>query len=63
MPPTNDPADFSKFRSVEPINTDPNAAPATVWEKIRHNFGLLVEVTKTKPIGETLCLKEALILG
>lgn len=59
----NDPADFSKLRSIEPNNIDPNLAPPTAWEQIRRNFSLLIEVTKAKPVGETLCLKEAFILG
>lgn len=60
---STDPTDLSNLRSVEPINSDQNAPPPTAWEKIRHNFGLLAEVSKNRPIGETLCLKEALIFG
>ena len=63
MAPPTDPADFSKFRSVQPINTDPDAPPATTSEKIRRNFDMFMEVSKNRPLGETLCLKEALILG
>ncbi|CAF1586964.1 unnamed protein product [Adineta steineri] len=63
MAPSNDPADFSKFRSVEPINTDPNLAPASTWDKLKQNFGMFVEVSKNRPLSETLCLKEALIFG
>ncbi|CAF3779340.1 unnamed protein product [Rotaria sordida] len=63
MTSPTDPKDFSKLRSVAPINTDPNAAPATVWDKIKHNFAMFVEVSKNRPISETLCLKEALIFG
>lgn len=62
-PPPPDPADFSKFRSVEPINTDPNAPPITTGEKLKRNFDMFVEVSKNRPLGETLCLKEALIFG
>jgi hypothetical protein len=62
-PPPTDPADYSKFRSVEPINTDPDAPPPTTWEKLRRNFDMFVEVSKNRPIGETVCLKEAFILG
>ncbi len=63
MAPPTDPADFSKFRSVEPINTDPDAPPPTTWEKIRRNFDMFIEVSKNRPLGETLCLKEAFIFG
>ncbi|CAF1034730.1 unnamed protein product [Rotaria sp. Silwood1] len=63
MAPPIDPADFSKLRSVEPINTDPNAPPATVWDKIKQNFSMFREVSKNRPLSETLCLKEALIFG
>ncbi|CAF4215197.1 unnamed protein product, partial [Rotaria sordida] len=52
-----------ELRSVAPINNDPNASPATIWDKIKYNFSVLVEISKNRPIGETLCLKEALIFG
>ena len=63
MPSPVDPADFSKLRSVEPINDDPNAAPPSTWDKMKQNFSLLVQVTKSKPISETVCMKEAFIFG
>ncbi|CAF2600162.1 unnamed protein product [Rotaria sp. Silwood2] len=63
MTPPNDPADFSKLRSVEPMNTDPNAPQGTTWDKMKQSVSMLVEVSKNRPIGETLCLKEALIFG
>jgi hypothetical protein len=63
MAPPTDPEDFSKLRTVEPINTDPNAPPPTIWGRIKHNFDMFIEVSKNRPIGETLCLKEALIFG
>jgi hypothetical protein len=63
MAPPIDPGDFSKLRTIEPINTDPDSPPATTWEKIKRNFNMFVEVSKNRPIGETLCLKEALIFG
>ena len=63
MAPTNDPADFSKLRSVEPINTDPDAPPPTLWERMKNNIAMLLEVSRTKPIGETLCIREAFIFG
>ncbi|CAF4248212.1 unnamed protein product, partial [Rotaria sordida] len=63
MTSPTDPKDFSKLRSIAPINTDPNAAPATVWDRIKQNFAMFVEVSKNRPISETLCLKEALIFG
>jgi hypothetical protein len=63
MAPPTDPSDFSKLRTVEPINTDPDAPPLTVWDKIKRNFGMFVEVSKNRPIGEIVCLREALILG
>ena len=58
-----DPADFAKFRSVEPMITDPNAAPPTAGEQMKQNLRMLVDVTKNRPLSETLCLKEALIFG
>ena len=63
MAPSNDPADFSKLRSVQPVNSDPDAPPAGVWQKVKHTLSMLVEVTKNKPVSETMCMKEALILG
>jgi hypothetical protein len=63
MAPPTDTSDFSKLRSVKPIDTDPNAPPPTFWERMKHNFGMFVEVSKNRPLSETLCLKEALILG
>ena len=55
--------DLSKLRSVEPINTDPNAAPLTTSEKLKHNLDMFKEVSKNRPLGEILCFKEALIFG
>ena len=63
MAPTTDPTDFSKLRSIKPINNDPDAPPPTFWERMKHNFNMFMEVSKNRPLGETLCLKEALILG
>jgi hypothetical protein len=63
MAPTSDSTDFSKLRSIEPINTDPNTPPTTASERIKRNFNMFVEVSKNRPIGEILCLKEALIFG
>ncbi|CAF4379000.1 unnamed protein product, partial [Rotaria sordida] len=63
MASPTDPKDLSKLRSVAPINNDPNASPETIWDKIKYNFSVLVEISKNRPIGETLCLKEALIFG
>ena len=58
-----DPADFSKLRSVEPMNTDPNALPPTTGEQMKQNIQMFMEVSKNRPLSETLCLKEALIFG
>ncbi|CAF3975314.1 unnamed protein product [Rotaria sordida] len=63
MASPTDPKDLSKLRSVAPINNDPNASPATIWDKRKYNFSILVEISKNRPICETLCLKEALIFG
>jgi len=63
MAPPTDSTDFSKLRSVEPMNTDPNTPPATASERIKRNFDMFVEVSKNRPLGEILCLKEALIFG
>lgn len=58
-----DPADFSKLRSVEPMITDPNALPPTAGEQMKQNMQMFMEVSKHRPLSETLCLKEALIFG
>ncbi|CAF1380573.1 unnamed protein product [Rotaria magnacalcarata] len=63
MAPPMDPSDFSKLRTVEPISSDPNIAPATTWEKFKQAFGMFIEVSKNRPISETVCLREALVLG
>lgn len=63
MAPNKELTDLSKLRSAEPINTDPNAAPLTTSEKLKHNLDLFKEVSKNRPIGEILCFKEALIFG
>jgi hypothetical protein len=63
MTPPIDPTDFSKFRSVQPNEVNTDGHQRTAWEQIKNNFSMLVEVTKNKPIGETLCMKEALIFG
>ncbi|CAF1428835.1 unnamed protein product, partial [Rotaria sordida] len=42
-----------------PPLTDPNAPPATVWDKLKQNFSMFIEISKNRPIRETLCLKEA----
>ena len=63
MTSKNDPADFSKLKSVQPINTDPDAPPTTAWQQMKHNYNMLAEVSKNRPLGEVLCLKEALIFG
>lgn len=63
MTSKNDPADFSKLKSVQPINTDPNAPPLTAWQQMKHNYEMFAEVSKNRPLGEILCLKEALIFG
>ncbi|CAF1328496.1 unnamed protein product [Rotaria sordida] len=42
-----------------PPLTDPNAPPATVGDKLKQNFSMFIEISKNRPISETLCLKEA----
>jgi hypothetical protein len=63
MAPPTDPADFSKLRSIEPINIDPDAPPPTFSERMKRNFDMFVEVSKNRPLSQTVCLKEALIFG
>ena len=63
MPLPNDPGDLSKLRSIEPINTDPDAPKPTTWDKIKHNFSMLVQISKNRPLSEITCLKEAFIFG
>ncbi len=63
MAPSKDPTDFSNLRTIEPINTDPNASPVTTSEKLKRNVDMFIEVSKNRPIGEIVCLKEAMIFG
>ncbi|CAF0729900.1 unnamed protein product [Didymodactylos carnosus] len=51
---------LKNLRTIEPI--DPGSKQ-TRWDAIKNDVNMFKEVWKAKPMSETLCMKEAFILG